>query len=158
MNLGSVAGKQLQSVRAQFRLSTGVLSESVADYCPTTGMMTVAQHVAHAAQVIDWLMEGAFRPEGFDLDFEPQIARVMATTSLESARKWFETSIGRAIDVIGNSSNEELLAPLPEGPVMGGLPKLSIVSAIAEHTSHHRGALAVYARLKNLAPESPYGM
>ena len=32
--------------------------------------MTVAQQVAHAAQTIDWFIEGASRPEGFDLDFE----------------------------------------------------------------------------------------
>jgi uncharacterized damage-inducible protein DinB len=40
---------------------------------------------------------------------------------------------------------------------MGGEPRLAIVGAICEHTAHHRGALAVYARLLGYAPPIPYG-
>lgn len=150
--------KQLEAAREQFRLSSSQLEESVSGYRPAEEMMTVAQHVAHAAQVIDWLREGAFSAEGFDLDFDPQIARVMATTSLREAQRWFEESISHSIEKFGALEDADLLRLLPDGPVMGGLPRLMVPAAIAEHTSHHRGALAVYARMKGIRPSSPYGM
>jgi uncharacterized damage-inducible protein DinB len=158
LKLRAVAVRQLESVREQFHISTAGLSEGTAAFCPVEGMMTVAQHIAHAAQVIEWLTRGAFHPDGFDLDFEPQIARAMAVTSLQEARAWFERSITDAIVAFKDLDDDQLLAPLPEGPVMGGMPRLVIPTAIAEHTSHHRGALAVYARLIGIVPESPYGM
>jgi uncharacterized damage-inducible protein DinB len=39
---------------------------------------------------------------------------------------------------------------------MGGLPRYAIVSALTDHTAHHRGALTVYARLLGLVPPMPY--
>jgi uncharacterized damage-inducible protein DinB len=158
MTLVESAVAQLRAVREQFNTSAGDLGEGLSGFRPRDGMMTAAQHMAHAAQVIDWLVEGGFTPTGFDLDFEPQIARVMAVTSLTAAKEWFERSIGNAISVFAVSSDAELMAPLPEGPVMGRMPRLLIAGAIAEHTSHHRGALAVYARLNNVVPQSPYGL
>lgn len=156
--LCTVAVKQLESVREQFHASTAGLHEGIAAFRPVEGMMTVAQHVAHAAQVIEWLTQGAFNPEGFDLDFEPQIARVMAVTSLEAARGWFEKSITGAILAFQDLEDHELLAAMPEGPVLGGMPRFVVPSVIAEHTSHHRGALTAYARLNGIVPESPYGL
>ena len=156
--LRTVAVQQLESVREQFLISTAGLHEGIAAFRPVEGMMTVAQHIAHAAQVIEWLTQGAFDPNGFDLDFEPQIARVMAITSLEAARGWFEKSITAAILAFQDLDDHELLVPMPEGPVMGGMPRFLVPSVIAEHTSHHRGALTVYARLNGIAPESPYGL
>ena len=46
---------------------------------------------------------------------------------------------------------------LPEGPIMGGLPRMAIFGAITDHTAHHRGALTVYARLQGVVPPMPYG-
>jgi hypothetical protein len=40
-------------------------------------------------------------------------------------------------------SGEELLAPLPPGPVMGGMPRIAIPGGITDHTAHHRGAPTV---------------
>src|SRR5690606_8977270 len=120
-------------------------------------MMTVAQQVAHVAQTIDWFIEGAFhRPDGFDMDFENHMRPVLAISSLADARAWLDKSMANAIAEIAGKSMDELQAPLPEGPVMGGEPKLCIIGAIEEHTAHHRGALTVYARLKGLVPAMPY--
>lgn len=158
MMLGVLAVGQLRAVREQFGLSAAGLDESMSSFRPAEGMMSVAQHVAHAAQVIDWLLEGAFRAEAFDVDFEPQIVRSMEVSSLAAARDWFEESMAQAIGVFEGLDDQALLKLLPEGPVLGGMPRLAIAGAIAEHTSHHRGALAVYARLNHVAPQSPYGM
>jgi uncharacterized damage-inducible protein DinB len=157
MTLSVLAVEQLRVVREQFETSAGVLDERVAAFRPHEGMMTVAQHIAHAAQVIDWLVEGAFG-SGFDLEFEPRIARVMAVSSVAAAKEWFASSIEQSIRRFGELGDEELMSLLPEGPVMGGMPRLAVVTAIAEHTSHHRGALAVYARLNDRVPASPYGV
>ena len=140
-----------------FDRSTRCLTEAHQDFQPTPEMMTVAQQVAHVAQTIDWFIEGAFhRAEGFDMDFENHMRPVMAIGSLAQARAWLDKSVTSAIAEIKAKSMEELQAPLPEGPVMGGAPKLSIIGAIEDHTAHHRGALTVYARLNGLVPAMPY--
>ena len=35
---------------------------------------------------------------------------------------------------------------------MAGAPRSSIVDGLADHTAHHRGSLAVYARLRGKVP------
>jgi uncharacterized damage-inducible protein DinB len=124
---------------------------------PAEGMMTAAQQVAHAAQTVEWFMEGAFRPEGFDLDFEKHAKATAACTSLAAARDWFERAMAAAKQRVAALADAELLAPLPDGPVMGGLPRMAIFSSITDHTAHHRGALTVYARLQGIVPPMPYG-
>jgi uncharacterized damage-inducible protein DinB len=156
--LSAIVVQQLEAVREQFIASTAGLHEGMAAFCPVVDMMTAAQHIAHAAQVIDWLSEGAFDPQGFNLDFDPQIARVREVSSLQAARDWFDRSIAAAILAFQNLDDDQLLSKLPEGPVLGGMPRLLIPAAMAEHTSHHRGALAVYARLSGGCPASPYGL
>jgi uncharacterized damage-inducible protein DinB len=119
-------------------------------------MFTTAQQVAHVAQTLDWFLEGAFRPEGFDMNFEEHIKAVMAVDSLKVARDWADKSFKTFIEKIGSLSPEELMEPLPAGPVMGGAPRMVVVGACVDHTAHHRGALTVYARLQGLTPAMPY--
>jgi uncharacterized damage-inducible protein DinB len=147
----------LRVAQAFFDRSTACLDEEDSEFAPAPGMFTAAQQVAHVAQTFDWFIEGAFRPEGFDLDFAALDNKVRAVTSLEEARKWFAGSIDRAAEVLGSKSLEELSAPIADGPIMGGEPRTSIVAAMADHTSHHRGALTVYARLRGKTPAMPYG-
>lgn len=152
-----VFAAQVKSIKEFFDRSTRCLTEEHSSYKPTDGMMTVAQQVAHVAQTFDWFIEGAFhREDGFDMDFENHMKPVLATTSLAAARAWLDKSCQRAIDEIGSKSMDELMAPLPPGPVMGGEPKLAIVGGIDDHTAHHRGALTVYSRLLGLVPPMPY--
>jgi uncharacterized damage-inducible protein DinB len=120
-------------------------------------MMTVAQQVAHAAQTLAWFIEGASRPEGFDLDFAKQAAALESATSLAAARQSLETAYANAIGFLRSHSAEDLAGPLPPGPVMGGQPTSEIVWAMVEHTAHHRGALTVYSRLLGKVPPMPYG-
>lgn len=148
---------QIKGIKEFFDRSTRCLTEEHANYKPTDDMMTTAQQVAHVAQTFDWFIEGAFhRPDGFDMDFENHMKPVMACTSLAEARAWLDRAAQRAVEEISSKSMEELLAPLPPGPVMGGDPKLAIVSGIDDHTAHHRGVLTVYSRLNGLVPPMPY--
>lgn len=140
-----------------FSRTCSVFREDDSKYTPTPGQFTVAQHVAHVAQTIDWFIVGGFRPEGFDLDFVAHQQGVRECESLKDAMIWLVQSVDNAADVLARKTPEEMMAPIAAGPVMGGEPRAAIIAAIAEHTSHHRGSLAVYGRMLGYTPPMPYG-
>ena len=78
MSLAQQAVAELNSAHEFFNRSTRNLSDAHSSVVPAEGMMTAAQQVAHTAQTVEWFMEGAFRPEGFDLDFEKHAAACRA--------------------------------------------------------------------------------
>lgn len=147
---------ELNAALEYFNRSTGALTEEDSGFSPAEGVFTAAQQVGHAAQTIDWFIDGAFRPEGFSMDFEAHEKKVREVTSLADARAWLTGAIGNARAALESRSDEEWQQPLPAGPVMGGLPRATIFGAITDHTAHHRGALTVYARLKGKTPPMPY--
>jgi uncharacterized damage-inducible protein DinB len=148
---------QLIASKDFFDRSTRVLEEGDANFRPQDGMMTAAQQVAHAAQTLEWFVDGVSRPEGFDLDFEKHAKAVNAVTSLGAARAWLDRAYASTIAFLRSKTEAELAAPLPAGPIMGGQPTSDIVWAMVEHTAHHRGALTVYSRLLGKVPPMPYG-
>lgn len=148
---------QLLASQDFFDRSTRVLEESDSTFRPQPDMMTVAQQVAHAAQTLEWFLQGATRPEGFDLDFAAHAQALEAVTSLASARETLRSAYASAVDFARNRTAEELAKPLPAGPVMGGRPISEIFWAMIEHTAHHRGALTVYSRRLGKVPPMPYG-
>ncbi len=147
---------QLAMSKDFFDRSTRMLEESDSGFRPRDGMMTVAQQVAHTAQTVEWFVEGASRPEGFDLDFEKHARDAAGCTSLAAARQRLDAAYAKAIEFVRSLSAEELARPLP-GPVLTGLPVSDIVAAAVEHSAHHRGALSVYTRLLGRVPPMPYG-
>ena len=120
--------RELESTLGFFKTTLSIFEPSDAGFSPDPELYTVAGHVAHAADSVDWFVEGAFG-DGWDMEFETQIARAKAVTSLEEATAWLDRAFGHAISVVGG---------------------------IADHTAHHRGALAVYARLIGKVPLMPY--
>jgi uncharacterized damage-inducible protein DinB len=156
MSIAHQAVIELQSAREFFNRSTRGLTEAHSNFAPAEGMMTAAQQVAHVAHTIDWFVEGAFRPEGFDQNWEAHAKVVGGYASLEQARAWFERAVASAIAKAESLSDAELLEALPAGPIMGGAPRMAIFGAITDHTAHHRGALTVYARLNGIVPPMPY--
>ncbi|MFN7924244.1 MAG: DinB family protein [Bryobacteraceae bacterium] len=156
MSLAQQCLAELASSREFFNRSTRNLTEALSGYAPADGLMTTAQQVAHVAQTVDWFMEGAFRPEGFGMDFDAMMKSVFAVTSLAAARAWYEKAIASASSTLGAKSDAELMTPLPAGPIMGGAPRMAIISALVDHTAHHRGVLTMYARLNGIVPPMPY--
>jgi uncharacterized damage-inducible protein DinB len=148
---------QLAASQDFFDRSTRVLDEADSGFRPREGMMTVAQQVAHTAQTLDWFMEGALQPGGFDLDFAKHAQALEAATSLTAARQTLKAAFANAIQAFRSRSAEDLARPLPPGPIMGGQPISDIVWAMVEHSAHHRGALTVYSRLLGKVPVMPYG-
>jgi uncharacterized damage-inducible protein DinB len=148
--------QQLNSSQEFFNRSTRVLEEADSTFSPKEGMLTVAQQVTHAAQTLEWFIEGASSPEGFDLDFEKAAHVVEGAKSLEASRKYLDSAYAKAIDFVNKQTPESLAKPLPPGPVMGGQPVADIFWGMIEHTAHHRGALTVYSRLLGKVPVMPY--
>lgn len=148
---------ELKSTQEWFNRSTRCLTEKDSTFAPAEGMMNTAQQVAHIAWTIDWFIDGAFnREDGFEMDFEKEKQALAGVDSLEDAHKRVEKAFADLEKEIGSRSAEELAKPLPAGPVMGGAPTGTIVSAISDHTAHHRGALTVYSRLCGHTPVMPY--
>ncbi len=149
--------KELESSYGFFKNTIECLSEEDSGFAPKEGMFTVSQQVAHAAQTISWFIDGAFVSNGFDMNFEKLENETKNTKSLDEAKKIYEKAMNEAKAVLEKSDDEELNTPLPEGPIMGGIPKHAVIGALSDHTAHHRGALAVYARLLGKEPKMPYG-
>jgi uncharacterized damage-inducible protein DinB len=90
------------------------------------------------------------------MEFDASIAKAKAVTSLDEAKEWLDLAFTNAIAVIGATSDETLFEPIPDTRIMGGAPRAAVVSGIVDHTAHHRGSLAIYARLVGKEPMMPY--
>lgn len=152
----SVMSGELNAMKEFFDRSTRALTEEDSSFVPAEGMWTAAQQVAHVAQTVEWFVEGAFAPGGFSMDWEGMDKKIRAVTSLAEARAWLDRAVATASARIESTSEEEWAAPLPPGPIMGGMPRFVIFGSMTDHTAHHRGALTVYARLRGKVPPMPY--
>jgi len=140
-----------------FIRTTAAFVDADGSFAPKPGMFTVTNHIAHAALTVDWFIAGAFRPEGFDMDFAAADRRARAIATLAEARARFAACYAAAIAVIGGATRAEMMQPMAAGPIMGGAPRVAILEGMSDHTAHHRGALAVYLRLLGRVPAMPYG-
>ncbi len=147
---------QLQASYEFFERSSCSLTEEDSQFAPAEGVFSVAGQIAHVAQTIDWFLDGAFNPNGFNLDFEAHEKEVRSVDSLDAARSWLKRAVENADRLIDEKTDEEWAALLPEGPVIGGQPRHSVFWGITDHTAHHRGALTTYARLCGKEPPNPY--
>ena len=148
--------EELRRSKQYFDRSTSTLQEEDAGYAPADGLMHTAGMMAHVAQTVDWFADAAFTDKGFVMDFEGMGAQAMAVTSLADARKWVDKAYARAIEAVAKCSDAEIMTPFGPNEIMGPIPKAGLVSAVADHTAHHRGVLATYARLCGRVPPMPY--
>jgi len=146
---------ELESTRKFFCTTISIFEPQDAGFAPHAEMYTTAAHVSHVADTVDWFMGGAFGA-GWDLDFDGAIARAKAVTSLEQAQAAMLDAFERAIATVQASSNEALFEPIPNDTIMHGAPRQAVISGIVDHTAHHRGSLAVYARLLGKVSPMPY--
>ncbi len=156
MNLKNEALNEIQVTRQFFNRSTRCLLEEDSSFRPKSETMTVAGHVAHAAQTLDWFRVGAFEGN-WRMDFDVMQAETDVAASLEGARRELEAAWQRLQAAVEAASENELGETLPDNPILPGRPRYHVIEAIVDHTAHHRGALTVYARLAGRVPEMPYG-
>jgi uncharacterized damage-inducible protein DinB len=148
--------RQLQAIRTYFEKTVSCFQPADGTFAPHEGMFTVAQQISHAAHTVEWFLEGAFRPDGMNLDFAAHEAEVRAIDSLEDAMAWWSSALQEAHEFLEGSAPESWDEPI-RGQLMAGMPRRSILGGINDHTAHHRGALSVYARLLEREPPMPYG-
>ncbi len=148
--------QELHESREYFDRSTKPLLEENSSFAPTPEMYTVAQRVAHVARSMESMLEGAFSPDGFDMEMENYEKEIRKVSSLEVARRELEGAYAKADEMLKSKSESEWDEELPEGPMFGGQPRWKVIPAIIEHNAHHRGALTVYTRLIGKKPPMPY--
>ena len=156
MELQQTLAARLRTSLAYFQGTASAFSEEDSAFAPDPAMFTVAAHVAHAADSVEWFVEGAFG-DGWNMDFDGLIAAARAVETLEDANAWLDRAFARAVAVFGAASDEDLDATISDDRIMPGAPRRAVVGPIVDHTAHHRGALAVYARLLGRVPPMPYG-
>ena len=139
-----------------FNRSTSALGEAHSSFAPKDGMMSAAAQIMHVALTVEWFVDGAFSATGFDMNFEEHLREANACASLEAARQRLDAAFDRAVSMVEHKTVDEWSAAIADGPVMGGLPRATVLGGIIEHTAHHRGALTVYTRLQGLEPPMPY--
>ena len=154
---GNSAVAQLRVMQDFFHKSISVLSEEDSSFRPGEKGWTVAQQLRHTAYTVNWFTDGVFSGEGFNSDWEAQLAYFEGASSLEEEKAAFDKAVERACDTWGALSEAELMEMIPPDPIMGAMPKIAVVGAIVDHTAHHRGALATYARVAGKEPRMPYG-
>ena len=132
MSLADQAVAELESTEQFFNRSTRSLTEEHSGVKPAPDVMTAAQQVAHAAQTIDWFIEGAFRREGFDTNFQAHAKAIENCTSLTDARAWFAKAVAVAKATLSSRSNAELTAPIADGADHGRR------TPHGHHQRHHR--------------------
>lgn len=147
---------ELQSARAFLLHTVSVFDEADAGKTPAPGAMTIAAQIAHTALTVDWFIEGATRPEGFSMDFEDHYAAVASVDTLAKAKAEVDRAWAAAEAWLETLDDAALAAPLPDGPVLPGVPVASVLWGIVDHTAHHRGMLAAYARVLGKVAPMPY--
>ncbi len=147
--------KELEATLKFFKTTISVFEPADAGFAPHPDLYTVAGHIAHAADSVDWFIEGGFG-QGWDMEFDALVAKAKAVTSLEEATAWLERAFAHAAEVVGAASDETLFQPMSDTRLMGPAPRSAVISGIVDHTAHHRGSLAVYARLIGKVPAMPY--
>ena len=155
MSMAQGFTQDLRQTLKFFNTTISVFEEADSGYAAQPEMFTVAGQVAHTAATVDGFVEGAFG-KGWDMNFEAHLAETNAVARLSDAKELLEKAFANVAEVIGGASDEDLCAPIPDKQVMDGAPRCAIVSAITDHTAHHRGALSVYARLLGKEPSMPY--
>lgn len=148
--------KEIKSSQEFFERSTRVLSESDSMFKPAGESFTVAQQFEHVADTIHWFLDGALSSQGFDLNFEEHCAKLQKVTSLTNARASLNHAYEMLISKIQSMSEQDLMEPMADSPVMGGEPRYYAFLSVVEHTAHHRGALTIYTRLLKKVPLMPY--
>jgi len=148
--------QELRESREYFDRSTKPLGEENSSFAPTEEMYTVAQRVAHVARSMQGMLDGAFSPDGFDMEMESYEREIRQVSSLEAARRELEGSYAKAEEMLKSKTEDEWDELLPQGPMFGGQPRWKVIPAIIEHNAHHRGALTVYTRLIGKKPPVPY--
>lgn len=140
-----------------FQKTISIFEEKDSGFRPAEGTMTLAEQMRHVTNTIKWFNDGALTDKGYNMDFEAFEREMEGAVSFEKERELFKQMMNNARELWGKLSAEEMEKPLPPNPVFGEVPVYTVVPSMTDHTAHHRGSLAIYARTLGKVPPMPYG-
>lgn len=125
------------------------------DFAPASGMMTVTQQVRHIAHTVQWFRKGAFGA-GFDMDFGQHAEELTKPCTFPQALEELRRTYEEYKTFLASLPEGALDQLMPPNPILGPQPRSTALHAQADHTAHHRGALAVYLRMLGVVPTMVY--
>ncbi|BAZ71122.1 hypothetical protein NIES4106_59190 (plasmid) [Fischerella sp. NIES-4106] len=177
--------RKIQVHREYFHRSLECFTEKDSSFRPSNDCLTVAGQVIHVIFGIEFCLSGMFgsydgitpvsqRKRGFNdldwtvwasemnlseaLDAEAFPEAIEGSRSLIKAMVLFDQAMDIAANMFVSKTVEEIeTEPLPENPLWA--PEFrypDILEVMNDHTAHHRGSLAVYARLLGKESKFPY--
>jgi uncharacterized damage-inducible protein DinB len=141
--------------RGAFERTTSVLEDKDGGFKATPESMTIVLQVAHVAQTIDWFREGGFN-DHWRMDFPEMFGEIVRIETLGQARQMLAAAWDRLRTVVAALTDEKLEEMLPDNPILPGHRRYHALEGLVDHCAHHRGSLAVYARLLGKVPPMPY--
>lgn len=125
---------------------------------PHEKSMTLISLAGHVADMVGWTDRAVNHDE---LDFAKSDFTPKQYNDASEVVAYFDQNISAALDTLNSVSNEELMQPwrLRNGEqIYFEMPKVAVMrSMVLNHVIHHRGQLAVYLRLLDVAVPSIYG-
>jgi len=155
ISLKQEALAEIAATRAFFDRTTSVLEEADSGFRATPETRSVVQTFAHVAQTLDWFRAGGFEDRWRE-DWPAMEEEVLRVTSLAEARRWLAEAWERLRATVEAANETKLAETLAPNPILPARPRYHVIEGIVDHTAHHRGALAVYARLLGKVPPMPY--
>jgi uncharacterized damage-inducible protein DinB len=156
MSIKTEALSQIDFIRKTFDRTTSVLEEKDAAFRATPENATIAYHIAHVAQTIDWFREGGFG-DHWRMDFEVMGAEAARVQTLAEGRRWLADAWDRLRATVADLPEAKLEETMGDNPILPNRRRYHTLEGLVDHCAHHRGALAVYARLLGKVPPMPYG-
>ena len=153
---GRQAAEHVRQEREYLMKIVGAFESGQGKFRPAEGMITVAQQINHITFMIRWFVQGAFGT-GFDLNPDKSAAATREDLDLNEAIRRLNETYDDYIAFLETLTVAELDAHMPPNPILGEVPRISLLRAQADHTAHHRGVLTVYLRLLGVVPPVIYG-
>jgi len=159
-----------------FSRAVSCLTEEDAAFQPRPDMLSVVGQIHHVTAAVELMLSGIYRefdrfgecerrsrrPGGtwfeWGMDWALHANRDLEATdrSLAGALQAFDETMDLAYGAFSQLTMAEMLQPLTPNPMQLATPRAVLHSGIIDHTAHHRGALAQYARLLGRDPQIPY--
>lgn len=179
----SMAAGRLNIHREFFRRTTASFRSEEGSFQPRPDMLSVNGQILHVTAAIELFLSGlfvafdrfkgsrwvSFRGEGeswigldggfADMGWTEQASLEHESDDgakpLEAALTAFDETMSIAAAVFSQLTPEEMTSALPPNPLDLRTPQ-HVLEILLDHTAHHRGALAQYARLLGHDPSIPY--
>jgi len=99
---------------------------------------------------------GVLEENRWRLDFPAMAEETSRVQTLAEARRRLDEAWQRMRQVVSDLPESKLQELMPDNPILANRPRYHALEGLTDHTAHHRGSLAVCARLLGKVPPMPY--